>query len=379
MKRNVDEMNLRNAFRSEPEECHAALMRAARSVEEEPKVKKVTLRAALMAAVIIIATMAAAVAAGRLLGWSDYFDEQYGTYVPDTAQRIMQEEWNKHSFTLGPVCFTTQELLCDGHIAMASTHISVNDESDALLCAEPYDAIGATGENGRLMAQRLGVSADTTWIEAARQLNRKLYIVRAILEVPAEIDGGCAMEDVLWNEDGSIVYLSMPELNGKAQGKTIEMQLYMRVVEFDVNSETEGEVFTNRETLKVFLEAPLEEYNYEVNGAFVAGGLLLKGVKAELTGTGLYLYTTFEALENITADDVFGRELPRWLDEEGGDIPSGISLSTGIDVESLPTVVYTQMLSLDRIPDRMILRVWDEAFATEDAINPGYQEMFMVK
>ncbi|MBR3874254.1 MAG: hypothetical protein IKJ26_08805 [Clostridia bacterium] len=341
--------------------------------------RKISLRAALIAAVIMIAAMAAAVAAGRLLGWSDYFDEQYGTYVPDTAQRVMQEEWNKHSFTLGPVSFTTQELLCDGHIAMASTHISVNGESDALLCAEPYDAIGATGENGRLMAQRLGVSADTTWIEAARQLNRKLYIVRAILEGPAEIDGGCAMEDVLWNEDGSIVYLSMPELNGKAQGKTIGMQLYMRVVEFDVNSETESEVFTNRETLKVFLEAPLEEYNYEVNGAFVAGGLLLKGVKAELTGTGLYLYTTFEALENITADDVFSRELPRWLDEEGSDIPSGISLSTGIDVESLPTVVYTQMLSLDRIPDRMILRVWDEALATEDTINPGYQEMFMVK
>lgn len=378
MKRNVDEMNLHNAFRSEPEECHAALMRAARSVEEEPKVKKVTLRAALMAAVIIIATTAA-VAAGRLLGWADYFDEQYGTYVPDTAQRIMQEDWNKHSFTLGPVRFTTQELLCDGHIAMASTHISVTDGSDALLCAEPYDAIGATGENGRLMAQRLGVTADTTWIEAARQLNRKLYIVRAILEVPAEIDGGCAMEDVLWNEDGSIVYLSMPELNGKAQGETIEMQLYMRVEELDVNSETESEVFTNRETLKVFLEAPLEEYTYEVNGAFVAGGLLLKGVKAELTDAGLYMYSTFEALENITADDVFSRELPRWLDEEGSDIPSGISLSAGVDAGNLPTVVYTQMLSLDRIPDRMILRVWDEAFVTEDTINPGYQEMFMVK
>jgi hypothetical protein len=37
MKRTVDELNLRNAFRQEPERCHAALMDAARSVKEETK------------------------------------------------------------------------------------------------------------------------------------------------------------------------------------------------------------------------------------------------------------------------------------------------------------------------------------------------------
>ena len=81
----------------------------------------------------------------------------------------------------------------------------------------------------------------------------------------------------------------------------------------------------------------------------------------------------------MTPGCLTGVTLQVWLDEEGSDIPSGISLSAGVDAGNLPTVVYTQMLSQDRIPEKMILRVWDEAFVTEDTINPGYQEMIMVK
>lgn len=375
MRRNPDELDLRNAFAKEPKACHDALMNAAFSVKEEKTVKKASFRVALVVAMMIVATMAVAVAAGNLLGWSDFFGSQYATFVPDTAQRVMNEEWNRHEFALGEVVFTTQELFCDGHIAMASTVISMSDGSDALICAEPFDAIGAVGENGKQAAKRLGVEPGMTWIEAAKQLNRRLYAVRAILEVPAEIDSGCAMEDFLYNEDGSVTYFSMPQLNGKASGEKIDMQMYLRVAEIDVNSETETNVLKDRKTLSVFLEAPIEEHVYECKGDFIADGYRLESVKAELSPAGLYLYSTFIAPEGVTEEDVYERDFPLWLDEEEKPLPSGISLSTSVDVENWPKVTYMQMLSVNALPEKMIMQVPDTPVATADTINPGYQQL----
>lgn len=379
MKRNLDELDIRSAFAQEPNACHDALMNAAFSVKEEKTVKKASFRVALVVALIIVATMTVAVAAGNLLGFADFFGSQYGTAVPETAQRVMNEEWNKHEFVLGEVAFATQELFCDGHIAMASTVISMSDGSDALICAEPYDAIGAVGENGEQAAKRLGVEPEMTWIEAAKKLGRKLYAVRAILEVPAEIDSGCAMEYFLYNEDGSITYFSMPELNGKATGETVDMQMFLRVAEVDPDNETKTNVLKDRKLLSIFLEAPIEEYVYACNGDFIADGYKLESVRAELSAAGLYLYSTFVAPEGETEADVYERDFPRWLDAEGKALPSGINLSASVDTQNLPKITYMQMLSVNAIPEKMIMQVPDTPFATADEINPGYQRVILSK
>lgn len=360
MKHDMDHLNLRNAFPQEPESCHQALMRAARSVKEDEPVKKTSFRVVLIAAAIIAATMAVAVAAGKLLGWPDYFSQQYGTAVPDSARRIMSEESNRHTFTLGPATFVTQELFCDGHLTMSSTEISITDDSDALVCSEPFDTIGAIGENGDQMAERLGVESDLTWIEAAKTLNRKLYSVRAILELPAGLDGGTAMEDTLWNEEGHVVYFSMPFLKGKPASDTVDMQMYLRVAEIDVENETETNVLSNREAIRLGVAAPIAEHTYEIGGGFVAGGYRLEEVKAELSPAGLYLTSTFTAPEGVTKDDESLHNLPEWLDAEGLPFPLGVSLSADVDVENLPTVVYTQMFSVDAIPERMSMELSGE-------------------
>jgi len=379
MKCNWDDLNLRNAFPQEPDACHQALMQAACSVKEDEPVKKSSFRVILVAAAIIMATMAVAVAAGNLLGWADFFGGQYGKTLPEAAQRVMNEEWNKHEFTLGNMVFSTQELFCDGHIALSSTRVSAADDSDVLICAEPFDAIGTIGENGELAAKRLGVDPELTWIEAAKKLNRKLYSVRAILEVPAEIDSGSAMEDVLFNEDGSVVYFNMPLLNGKASGETIDMQMYLRVAEYDLDTEDESNVLTDRKPIKVFLEAPIEEHAYECNDAFVADGYSLKGVKVELSDAGLYIYSTFIAPDDVTAEEIIERDFPLWLNAEGNLLPTGINLSANVDVEKLPEVTYMQMLSVDSIPEKMIMQVPDTQAMTDDTTNPGYQQLILTK
>ena len=78
MKRDMENLNLRNAFKPTPDKCHNALMTAARSVKEEEPVKRATIRTILIAACIILATMAIAVAATNSFGWKDFFEIFYG-------------------------------------------------------------------------------------------------------------------------------------------------------------------------------------------------------------------------------------------------------------------------------------------------------------
>lgn len=363
MKRDAKALDLRSAFPEEPEACHAALMNAARSVREEKTMKNASIRVALLAALIILCTMAVAAAAGSLLGWSDLFG-RYGARVPETAQRVMSEDWNRHKYTLGPVRFTTQELICDGHVALASTAAAMADGSDALICAEPFDAIGANGVNGKLAAQRLGVPPETTWMEAARLLGRRLYAVRAILELPSELDSGSAMEDILLGEDGGAVYFSMPELLPGASGETLAMQLYLSVTGFDVETGAAGETMQAREPLDVYLEAPLETCAYAADGALLSGGYALGSVQAELTTLGLYLSSTFTAPEGATLDDVYARALPLWLDAQGEPLPEGLSLGASIDTSRLPMVVCTQMVSVDTLPETLVMQIGEETTLT---------------
>ena len=57
MKRDLEHLDLKQAFHPVPEACRRALMDAARSVREEKPVKRVSYRAALIAAVILLAAI----------------------------------------------------------------------------------------------------------------------------------------------------------------------------------------------------------------------------------------------------------------------------------------------------------------------------------
>lgn len=359
MKRDHDTINLRAAFPAMPEACHDALMNAARSVKEEEPVRKTSFRAVLIAAVIIIATMAMAVAASGLFGWTDFF-AGYGDILPETARKIMGEESNVHEFTLGNVTFTTRELYCDGHIAMAATEITATD--GALVAMEPWDPIGANGDNGKQTAAQLGVDPKTTWIEAAQQLGKKLYHVRAILEMPEELMGDGGMEDSLYTS-GSLTYFSMAFMNGAAQGETVNATLYLDVTEIDLATEEEINKGTARQAIDIFLEAPMEQLTYTPAEAFAPNGYTLTGVRATLMPAGLYIYADFTAPADSDPNavyDLWGNETPCWLDAEGNRYPTGANLSSYLNVENHPNLVYEDMLPLGEMPETLILQVNDQ-------------------
>ena len=135
MKRDMDNLNLRDAFRPMPEESRDALMSTARSVKEDEPVKKAAFRTVLIAACVIVATMAVAMAAGQIFGWNDFFKKDYGADIPKTAQEIMAT-CEPVSWQEGDVVFTVRERYSDSRLAMISVEARLADGVKGIRAAD---------------------------------------------------------------------------------------------------------------------------------------------------------------------------------------------------------------------------------------------------
>ncbi len=363
MKREMENLDLRNAFGPMPDDIREALMNTARSVKEEEPVKRFTVRTALIAACIILATVAAAIAAGSIFGWNDFYADYYGSFVPRVAQQIMKDG-GETEYTLGPATFTVGGLYCDGYMATASTVVKLNDDAKALLTGDdPFEAIGANGENGKKVAQALGVDPMTTWAEAAKQLDLPLYSARTCLEIPEELSDGESMEDPMFNEDGSMTYFSMALMNGKAYGEKIDCQVYLRVCRINPDDpEDRQDVQSERKDVSIYLEAPIHTRHYIVpEGIVLEGGFRLDDVIAEHMPAGLYLTASFTALDGATEEmaeeTIYDCD---FVQPNGDRYPTGMNLTTGLYTEGLwPKANLRDMISAEEIPESIGLKLPD--------------------
>lgn len=360
MKRTPDEIDLRAAFRDEPEGCHRALMHAARSVKEEKTMKKQSMRTLLIAAVLIVSMLTTAFAAEKLFGWSEYFEHQ-GIHTTPQMQSAMQVE-PKH-YAVGPVTFTVQELVADPNLAMASTKITVN-EGDGLVTNEPFDRIGAAGH--RVTSALDGLTdPKLTWVEAAQQLNLPLYSVRAIIEVDEALNDGESMEDCIWHASDSAIYLSTAFLKGDALGAELPIRMFLRVSQIDPATGEEIEKWTSREELTLPVGPLLAEKDYTADAPYTtADGAKLTGIHGELYVTGAYLTLTWQMPDGMVCDEEFtiwedGNEPILLTDGTFNAFESGVSLSGCVDVSAWPIVEAQEMINVDALPE--VIRVNGEA------------------
>lgn len=351
MKREFENPDLRAAFGPVPESCHDALMDAARSVREEKQVKKASMRAVLIAAVIIIAMTAVAFAAGSWMGWTDFLGDYSNVGIPQDAVEQMQVT-EDHSWQVGPLTFSAKELLTDGHIAISSIHARMTDGSTALFCADPGDVIGCNGENGRALAAKLGVDPMTPYTEAAKQLNLPLYWVRGILELDAEYSGGAGMEDPMWNDDGSMTYFSMLSVKENAVKEELPVGFFLRVSQIDPETGEETEKWIDREQKAIIPVSPLlEERTYVPEQEAVVAGHTLKQVTARRYVTGAYLTLTYDMdymSVPMSAYDLYSMQL---RDGNGEVLPDGMNLSGSLTF----TIEQEIMIGVDKLPDVLTL------------------------
>ncbi len=358
MKRDMDNLNLRDAFRPMSEETRDLMMNTARSLKEEEPVKKATFRTVLIAACIIMATMAVAVAAGNVFGWTDFFKNDYGADLPKTAQEIMAS-CEPVSWQEGDVVFTVRERYSDSRLAMISVEARLAEGVEGILAADDFtDAIGAYGENSAAVANRLGVDPSMTWAEAAKQLNLPLYSVRATLETPSELWGGEQYEDPMFNDDGSLTYFSLQPVNGQVSGEEINARVYLRTKLVNLeDAEDDSNVTKEYVDLPIHTEKSVTMAEYIIpEDTKVLDAFSIDSIQAELLPSGLHFTTTLTALDSATQEMAFDKLFVKIVKENGEDYPTGITLSGGFsNLDTWPQIPYTQMISVDQMPETIQL------------------------
>lgn len=377
MKREMDNLHFDKANLPMPEECYHALMDAACSVKEENKVKRASFRSILIAAILIIVTMAIAFAAQQL-GWVDFYG-RYGITLPKAAEETMNAA-KPISYKVGPMTFTYNQLITDKRIVLSSAQVQLTDGTEALIAndSDLYEAVDAISN---IILKKYGLKSGTTWVQAAQQLNLPLYGVRALVEVSPEYDKGEAMEDALWNEDGSIVYFNMPSINKDAVKDELPIALYMAVHQYDpATDEVKINAWTDREETILPVARLLAEKAYKPEGNATItlpgtkttaqdsdGGessettsqpvtVTLTGIHAEQYATGIYLTSSFILPEGISEDAA--REALyslSFLGADGDELPMGINLSANVIVSDLPSASLESMTSLEILPDTLII------------------------
>lgn len=355
MKREIDNLDLRAAFRAEPEGCHRALMDAARSVREEKKtVKRFSMKLVVVAAIIVLSMTAVAYAAGKLLGWTDFFGDYSNTVVPQDALQQMQVTEDL-SWQVGPLTFTATELLTDGHIAISAIHVRTTDGSPALITGantcDPVDPIRANGETGKAMEQRLGLAERATWLDAAAQLNLPLYRVSAEHDMTHPLCEGEMMIDVLYNEDSSVTFFCLSMLDTERVQDTLTLPLCLDVMLADpVTGEGTERWRDYDQTVTIPVCPVLESRTYIPETELVIEGQKLLKVEAVRYATGAYLTLTYEMNWEDVSDRVYGlHDATVLCDVNGNRLPDGMSMTSSMSF----TITEERMLGVDALPDTL--------------------------
>ena len=360
MKRDMDNLNLRDAFRPMPEETRDALMSAARSVKEDEPVKKAAFRTVLIAACVIVATMAVAMAAGQIFGWKDFFKKDYGTDIPKTAQEILTSS-EPVTWQEGDVLFTVRERYSDPKLAMISVEARLADGVEGILTADDFTMpIGAYGENSHSqdVAKRLGVDPQMTWMDAAKELKLPLYSVVAILDIPSEFWGSEEYGDPMFNEDGSLTWFSLQPLNGQITDEEMKARVYLRTKQVNLdNAEDNTNSMEKYIDLTIHTEKVIATAEYIIpEDTKVLDAFRIDSIHAELLPSGLHFTTNLTALEGATQEMAFDKLRVDIVQENGEAYPTGITLSGGFsNLDTWPQIPYTQMITVDQIPDTIHL------------------------
>ena len=333
------------------------------SAKEEEPVKKFAVSTALIVVLIVIATLTTALAASALLGWTDF----YSFEIPKTAQEILNATEPK-DYQVGPITFTVNELLTDGHIALCSATSHVTDGSSAVLSAEVYDAVGANGDNGEALAQKWNLSPDTRWIDAAHIMNLPFYRISISVNVPEECHDGEDMGDAMWDEKGNCVSYYMAALNSLQVGETLPIKLHFQVWQYDPQSIEPQSIFEDvvdkakemsywEDTFEITLTvpAPIAEKTYMPEQPYdFENGLTLNSVTAQQTVAGAYVVGQFTLRDGFNFNDAYSGELD-FLDATGEEIPWGMAESGIIEYDQLPKVEWGAMLNLEVLPEEMVV------------------------
>lgn len=345
-------LDLKQAFPPMPDDCYQALMHVARSVKEEEPMKRTSLRAVLIAAAIIILTMAVALAANQL-GLIDIMP-QFNAALPESAHSVLNETKTK-TFSVGPLEITLRELLADGRVVIMTTQANAPDGKPAVLVSDSGDITDRLPE---ALAKRLEVPAESSYLDAAAHKKLPLYFVSSYLEIDYALHNGEEMRAEHYGDDGALLQVDMLQTKAELIKDTLDAILTLHVREIDPGTKefTPGNDWRIDEKISVPVSHLIAEKTYLPKGEAVLDGYTVKSLKAEQTVAGIYLTTLAEAGPEAKREEVH-QTLYTWeyAAEDGVPFPGGISMSGSLEDDAWPAVSLHQMIGLGELPQRMKL------------------------
>ena len=349
--RHDDDLNLRDAFSPMPDDCREALRRAVRSCKEEP-MKRFSRRALLIAAALIVLTVAAAYAVGQL-GLSDMFSRYYDLSIPGSTREALSSTVQK-TYEAGPLKVTVREALADGRIAYI-TGLAQAPEGRALVQMSNGDA------DEPLMpetAAHFRLPEGTGFAEAARLTGYPLYFVSFYLSPEEGVINAEEMYSAVWEADGSALLIQQMPTEEGLVGDALTGTLTIRVRQYDPeqNAFMEGRDWRIDEEYTIPVRGIEASKTYVPEGEAEIAGYRVKSVLAEKSVAGVYMTAVLEAGETGSRDNVWDLyELIGYGDEEGKALPEGISLSGWLENSAWPEVGKESMLGIDTLPDTLTI------------------------
>lgn len=347
--RNMDDLNLRNAFAPMPDKCRDALMNAALSTKKENTMKRASFRVVLIAAIIIVATIMVALAAGQL-GLNDLFTSFYRTTLPESAKNVLAATEQK-AYAVGPLTITLCETLADGRVVYANTRAMPADGTPALIQMSNGDLSMGIPDSE---AARLNVPKGTSFLNAAKQAGVPLYTVSSYMTIDGAYIDGQEMRDILWSEDGSALFVDMLTTNPNLVRETLTGILTLRVREInaDKGGYIEDKDWKTKEEITIPVNGVTAEKTYLPENEAQLSVYTVKSVKAEQTCAGTYLTATLTARDGVLATDVWMLDnFVRFADAQGVPFALGMNLSSNLGYIEWPNLVWEFMVSADALPE----------------------------
>lgn len=336
----------------------------ARKLLNQARKKRPVRRFSFVLAVVLVLALGALAYAASRLGWADYYRTQAGIAIPQGAEEALNAS-QPRIYQVGPMTFTFQQLLTDGRMVLSSASARLTDDGEALYAPDSNFEETVDGLSDTVM-NRYDLPAGTLWTEAASQLHLPLYGVRALVEIDPAYSQAVSMEDSLWNEDGSIVYFSMPLLKAETVPNPLPATLYMSVIRFDPETGTMAERWQRREEITLETAPLLETKIYQPKGQNALGELTLQSLRAERYVTGTYLSAVFAVPQTMNQEDLVTQLYQiRFCDESGEALPDGLSQSSDVRMEAWPTVTLETSTTLEALPEQLMLIYGEERLLLE--------------
>ena len=313
-------------------------------IREEKKVKKISVRVVILAAVILL-LMTGVVYAAVTGQWDiqDYFKNMYGTHIPDDFASDYDQTI---TLTAGNVELTVRDAFVDGPVIYLLTEARTKDGTPGYFVTAD---INEHDEIGQFYHDQSKQNDKRTILQAAQERDAKVYSISISTQFNG-LESGSASCD-FWYEEDDLFVVMMHECLNEAAQKPVEGTICLSV--------DEGNKVTENKTDVTFPIVPMEQRTISINQRIEGLPVIVDSLTIEYGRMSNFYTLDWHYDRSLSADNEKTDIWFELLDEEENSLPHGALSVEG--VFSQDDIRFTQKYMStpsDFKIDRVLLRAY---------------------